>query len=49
VPHNLVRLSVGLEEAEDLWRDLEQALAAGAAGAPADLSAADLNPIPTGG
>jgi cystathionine beta-lyase/cystathionine gamma-synthase len=49
VPHNLVRLSVGLEEAGDLWRDLEQALAAGAAGAPADLSAADLNPIPTGG
>jgi cystathionine gamma-synthase len=28
VPGNLLRLSVGLEDAEDLWRDLEQALAA---------------------
>jgi cystathionine gamma-synthase len=28
VPANLLRLSVGLEDAEDLWRDLEQALAA---------------------
>jgi cystathionine gamma-synthase len=28
VPENLVRLSVGLEDVEDLWADLEQALAA---------------------
>ncbi len=28
VPENLVRLSVGLEDVEDLWRDLEQALGA---------------------
>ncbi len=46
VPHTLVRLSVGLEEAGDLWSDLEQALAAAVTG---DLSPADLNPIPTGG
>jgi cystathionine gamma-synthase len=26
VPESLVRMSVGLEDAEDLWRDLEQAL-----------------------
>ena len=26
VPESLVRMSVGLEGAEDLWRDLEQAL-----------------------
>ena len=26
VPPGLVRLSVGLEDVEDLWRDLEQAL-----------------------
>ncbi|MFN8077056.1 MAG: PLP-dependent transferase [Kineosporiaceae bacterium] len=28
VPESLVRLSVGIEDVEDLWRDLEQALAA---------------------
>jgi cystathionine gamma-synthase len=28
VPDNLVRLSVGIENVEDLWADLEQALAA---------------------
>jgi cystathionine beta-lyase len=28
VPDDLVRLSVGLEDADDLWQDLEQALAA---------------------
>jgi cystathionine gamma-synthase len=28
VPANLLRLSVGLEDVEELWRDLEQALAA---------------------
>jgi cystathionine gamma-synthase len=28
VPQNLLRLSVGLEDVEELWRDLEQALAA---------------------
>lgn len=27
VPENLIRLSVGLESIEDLWRDIEQALA----------------------
>ena len=27
VPENLVRLSVGIENAEDLWADLTQALA----------------------
>lgn len=26
VPENLIRLSVGIEEVEDLWRDLQQAL-----------------------
>jgi cystathionine gamma-synthase len=26
VPRNLLRLSVGLEDVEDLWADLEQAL-----------------------
>lgn len=26
IPENLVRLSVGIEDVEDLWRDLEQAL-----------------------
>ena len=26
VPEDLVRLSVGLEDVDDLWRDLEQAL-----------------------
>jgi len=26
VPENLIRLSVGIEDVEDLWRDLEQAL-----------------------
>ena len=31
VPEGLVRLSVGLEDADALWRDLEQALAAGPA------------------
>jgi cystathionine gamma-synthase len=30
VPENLLRLSVGIEDVEDLWRDLAQALAAGA-------------------
>ena len=28
VPENLIRLSLGIEDVEDLWRDLEQALAA---------------------
>jgi cystathionine gamma-synthase len=27
VPRNLLRLSVGLEDVEELWADLEQALA----------------------
>jgi cystathionine gamma-synthase len=27
VPDNLVRLSVGIENVEDLWADLQQALA----------------------
>jgi cystathionine gamma-synthase len=27
VPENLLRLSVGLEDADELWADLEQALA----------------------
>ena len=29
VPESLLRLSVGLEDADELWADLEQALAAG--------------------
>jgi cystathionine beta-lyase/cystathionine gamma-synthase len=29
VPPGLLRLSVGLEDVEDLWADLDQALAAG--------------------
>jgi cystathionine gamma-synthase len=29
VPENLLRLSVGLEDVEELWRDLEQALGRG--------------------
>ena len=49
VPHTLVRLSVGLEEAGDLWADLDRALALGANRATEDPSPADLNPIPTGG
>lgn len=49
VPHALVRLSVGLEEAEDLWRDLEQALDTAVTGMPTGVSPANLNPIPTGG
>ena len=32
---SLLRLSVGLEDPEDVWRDLEQALAAAHAEAPA--------------
>lgn len=28
LPHSLLRLSVGIEDAEDLWRDLDSALAA---------------------
>ncbi len=28
VPENLLRLSVGLEDVEELWADLEQALSA---------------------
>ena len=28
VPENLLRLSVGLEDVDELWADLEQALAA---------------------
>ena len=28
VPHNLIRLSVGIEHVEDLWADLDQALRA---------------------
>jgi cystathionine gamma-synthase len=32
VPPNLIRLSVGLEDVEDLWADLEQALAQARAG-----------------
>ena len=27
VPDNLLRLSVGLEDADELWSDLEQAIA----------------------
>jgi cystathionine gamma-synthase len=30
VPPSLVRLAVGLEDVDDLWADLEQALAASA-------------------
>jgi cystathionine gamma-synthase len=30
VPEDLVRLSVGIENVDDLWRDLDHALAAGA-------------------
>jgi cystathionine beta-lyase/cystathionine gamma-synthase len=30
VPENLVRLSVGLEDVDDLWADLDGALAAAA-------------------
>ena len=26
VPENLIRLSVGIEDVDDLWRDLSQAL-----------------------
>jgi cystathionine gamma-synthase len=26
VPENLIRLSVGVEDAEDLWHDLDRAL-----------------------
>jgi len=32
-PETLIRLSVGLEHVEDLWRDLDQALAHAVAGA----------------
>jgi cystathionine gamma-synthase len=35
IPEGLVRLSVGIEDVEDLWADLSQALDAVAAGAPA--------------
>ena len=28
VPRNLLRLSVGIEDVEDLWEDLDQALSA---------------------
>jgi len=28
VPEDLLRLSVGIEDVEDLWRDLDQALRA---------------------
>lgn len=49
VPHTLVRLNVGLEEADDLWIDLERALAIAVTGIPAEPTSADLNPIPTGG
>jgi cystathionine beta-lyase/cystathionine gamma-synthase len=31
IPEGLVRLSVGIEDIEDLWADLDQAIAAGAA------------------
>ena len=34
VPAGLLRLSVGLENVDDLWADLTQALESGAAGAP---------------
>jgi len=34
IPEGLVRLSAGVENVEDLWADLEQALAKVAAGAP---------------
>ena len=32
VPHGLLRLSVGLEDVDELWADLEQALGAGSTG-----------------
>ena len=38
VPENLIRLSVGLEDVEDLWVDLDQALQRGVDGQPAGRS-----------
>jgi cystathionine gamma-synthase len=32
VPESLLRLSVGIEDVEDLWADLDRALTDGAAG-----------------
>jgi cystathionine gamma-synthase len=32
VPESLLRLSVGIEDVEDLWRDLDRALSASQAG-----------------
>jgi methionine-gamma-lyase len=36
----LLRLSVGIEDPDDLWRDLEQALEAAHAAAPSETAAA---------
>ncbi len=38
IPDGLVRLSVGLEDVDDLWRDLEQALERASAGGPVAVS-----------
>jgi cystathionine beta-lyase/cystathionine gamma-synthase len=37
----LLRLSVGIEDPDDLWRDLEQALEAAHAAAPSETAAAE--------
>jgi len=39
VPEDLLRLSVGIEDVEDVWRDLDQALRVAHAAAPADAEA----------
>jgi methionine-gamma-lyase len=47
ISESLLRLSVGLEDPEDLWRDLEQALDAAHAEAPAG-QAAEVAKVPAG-
>jgi cystathionine beta-lyase/cystathionine gamma-synthase len=42
VPENLVRASVGLEDVEDIWDDLDRALSAGRA--PRDLAGVEPSP-----
>ncbi|MDM8084966.1 PLP-dependent aspartate aminotransferase family protein [Cellulomonas cellasea] len=42
VPEDLLRLSVGIEDVEDVWRDLDQALRASRAAVPAEEPAGDL-------
>ncbi|MEO7131861.1 MAG: PLP-dependent transferase, partial [Dermatophilaceae bacterium] len=34
VPHNLLRLSVGIEHVEDLWSDLDQAISTAVTATP---------------